>query len=133
MAIDLEDVLTEAQLVEALGATDVNGSALRPRGWDSLEPARRTALELALQHLTARTPPIREADLAVPAELRPAVLQAAKMQLYELAMTTAQEGSVWHAKWEMARALFRDTIKGLTPTLTGGLRGPARSFSFSRR
>lgn len=133
MALDVDSVCTEAQLIEELGGNVIDAIGLRPVGWDSLEPARSGALERVLSVLRGRTPPIHDTDLATPTELKRAVLEGAKMHLYELAMSTAADGAVFYEKWKAARQSFRDELAGLNPTLTDGLRGPAMSFSFARR
>jgi len=133
MTISVDSVCTETQLVTALGGTGQDSLGLVPVGWDNLAPARETALELVLNRLKGRAPPIRDTDLADPTELKLAVIAAAKMQLYELAMTSAADGALFYEKWRIAQKSFLAEIDGLNPTLTDGLRGPARSFSYSRR
>ena len=44
MSIDLEDVLTEADLDEALGNRLSRQPRILPAGWTTAEPARRAAL-----------------------------------------------------------------------------------------
>lgn len=133
MTIDIDSVCTEAQLREHLGGQTFDSLGLLPTGWASTEPARQHALEKVLTALRARTPPIRDTDLGDVTELRNAVLYGAKMHLYELAMTSAQEGALFLEKWRMARSQFTDELRALSPTLTDGLRGPAMSFSYARR
>ena len=36
-------------------------------------------------------------------------------------------------KWRIANKQFTDEVRGLAPTLTDGIRGPAMSFSYARR
>lgn len=133
MTISIDSVCTEAELADALGTASIDSIGLRPRGWDTCEPARQQALDSVLSRLRGRTPPIRDTDLSDVTELRPAVIQGAKMTLYELAMTSATDGALFLEKWRMAEKRFRAEIDGLNPTLIDGLRGPSRSFSFARR
>lgn len=133
MTIDLEDVCTEAQLAEHLGVQTIDSIGLKPRGWDTCEPARRAALDKVIAALKSRTPPIRDTDLADVTELRNAVLFGAKAHLYELAMSSATEGALFLEKWRIAHKQFTDEVRGLAPTLTDGIRGPAMSFSYARR
>lgn len=133
MTVSVDDVCTEAQLTLALGGQTADSTGLLPRAWTNCAPARQSALDSVLARLRSRTPPIRDTDLADVTELRPAVIEGAKMHLYELAMSSAADGALFLEKWRIAEKRFRAEMDGLSPTLIDGLRGPARSFSFARR
>lgn len=133
MTIAIDDVCTEEQLREHLGGQTIDSTGLKPRGWDTCEPARQSALDAVLLALRSRTPPIRDTDLADPTELRQCVLYGAKAQLYELAMTSAADGALFLEKWRIAHRQYNDALRSLAPTLVDGLRGPALSFSYTRR
>lgn len=131
--MDVETVCTEAEFASYLAGQLTTQANLLPPSWSDATPARTQALDDILRALERRTPPIRETDLAVPAELKRAVQYGAEMWLYWHSLSTVGDGSVFAFKYGEARKRFSAEIDGLMPTLSGGLRGSTASFSIARR
>lgn len=127
--MDVETVCTHDQL-----ALELRGKLERllpaEYGGDTSE-LRSSALSVVLASLAKRTPPIREGDLAVPAELRMAVVYTCAEELYREAITGPD--SVHVIQWRHFRDRAANEVNTLMPTLTGGLRGAAYSGTMERR
>lgn len=132
---DVDTVATDADVNDFLGGQVFSqGSSLVPVDWgDTVKIARQHAFDRALEALRRRTPPINEFDLADKTELKRAVIYGTAEHLYRLAMTSTGQADVfgWHAQFWGDK--FEAEITGLTPTLSGGLRGTAASIEISRR
>ncbi len=131
--MDVETVCTEADLGDYLGDQLTAQSRILPSTWTDASKARQQALDEVLTALSRRTPPIREADLATPTELKRAVQYGAEMWLLWHSLTTAGQDSVLAFKYSEARKRFSAEVNGLTPTVSGGLRGSSFGFGISRR
>lgn len=96
--MDVDDILTDAELDEFLGGQLLAQSTLMPRQWESALPARRYALDEVLRLLRRAHPEIDESlvDVASPS-LKRAVLLGAASRLYFLAMTQTTDGSLFYA------------------------------------
>lgn len=129
----IDSVCTEAELDGYLAGQLSTQMMLLPKGWTDAEPARQQALDDTLEALRRRTPPILESDLAAITELRRAVQYGAEMWLLYHSLTGASADSVLAFRYSEAKKRFANEINGLTPTLTGGLRGSTYSFQVSRR
>lgn len=132
MAIDIEDVLTEAQLAAEIGGTARLTDLLsrQEESGDGSLPVRERALADVLRDLSRRTPPIYENQISVPADLRDAVTYNALERLYREAMTA--EGDVYAVKRKLYERRYIDEVRALRPTLAGELRGGAASFRMER-
>lgn len=132
MTIALEDVLTESQLDEAMGGRITRTHGVLPAAWESAEPARRLGLERVLTELMNRHPPIFEADISTPSQLRTAVQYAAMSQLYELAATSGGEAELYFALFKSCEERYRQTMAGIKLTTGTGARMTS-STGISRR
>ena len=132
---DVDEVVSDEDFNEWLGGQGFGGAVeLKPAAWDSLKPARQHALDRLLEALRRRVPPIEWGDMGYKSELRMPVMYGAAEHLYQLAMSTALDDSNFAFQRKLWAEKFEDSLSGLTPTLTGGLRGSAGGgFTVSRR
>lgn len=121
--IDVEEVLTDAQLDEYLGGALRGGIGLLPPAWESALPARKHALDRVVDHLARLPVPVLEADLADVTELRRAVLYGACAHLYTLAITRAGDFETFAASAKRFDALFASELEGLRPKIATVLDG----------
>lgn len=131
--MDVETVCTEADLATYLQGQLTAQTKLLPAGHADASAQRQRALNDVLKALVRRTPPIHEYDLAIPAELKDAVLYGAEMYLREFGLTNASPESAMFFLFRTAEKRFSAEIDGLTPTLAGGFRGNSSGFAISRR
>lgn len=131
--MDVDTVCTEEELTDYLQGQLTSQTKLLPPGQADATKQRQQALDGVLRALSRRTPPIRETDLATPAELKTAVLYGAEMWLRSGNLTNASPESAMFFQYNEAKKRFSAEIDGMTPTLTGGLRGSTFSFAISRR
>lgn len=130
MTIPVDTVATDGDLYAEVAGASWLASAM-PKGETSFVSARSRALEDVLDHLRNRTPPIRESDIAIPAELRRAVVYRALQIICRNAMTG--EGDVWYVRARDFGREYEGAIARLRPTVGGGLVGTPISFTISRR
>lgn len=136
MTIDVNEVCTDENLIEEVGGAEALSNLLsRSLGNDSTL-ARRAALNDVLRMLSRRAPPITDADIVDPTELRAAVAYGALTRLYRQAITTSDSVFALHAKTYQTQ--FDDEVNGLRPTvaddeLDGDIHASAWSFGTERR
>lgn len=133
--VDVDDIVTDEMLDEFLGGQAFRSEVkLNPESWaQTSKPARQHALDLMLESLRRRVPPITYGDLADPTELKLGILYGAAERLYQLAMSTAGFNDVYVKQRELYETKFDNEVSGFTPTLSGGLRGTSGSIGISRR
>jgi hypothetical protein len=131
--MNVESVCTDDELDDYLQGQLKAQIKLLPVGQTDATKQRTQALDDVLTALSRRTPPIREADLAVPAELKRAVKYGAEMWLLYHGLTNASPESALFFRYTQAKKRFDAEIEGLTPTLTGGFRGNSSGYAVSRR
>lgn len=139
MTIDVDDILTDAELDQWLGGQVLSGTTLLPAQWESALPARQYALEEVLRLFARSYPAIEETDIVSTDEFKRAILLGASARLYELAMTNCQDPSAFFHLEKKYRTLLNDEIRFLgdsinaeLPTLDTKGRG-RRSVSLVRR
>lgn len=133
--MNVEDVCTATQLADEIGGPEALETLERKTAVGATlgnELARVGALGDVLRALSRRAPPILEADLVDPAELRAAVAYGALTRLYRQAMTTPDSIFAEHAKTFAAK--FDDEVGSLAPRLgDGDSTGSAFSYATERR
>ncbi len=98
MTIDVDAILTDAELDDFLGGQVNAQTTLRPVGWTNATPARRYALDEVLRILRRAHPSIAEVDLDLMSpSLKRAVLMGSAARLYQLAIATAVDASLFYA------------------------------------
>lgn len=133
MAIAIASVATDAHVDDELGGQLLAHVRMLPQGWTDIEPLRQRALDIVVDALRRRTPPVFETDIADVTELRRAVVYGACAKLFEIAITAAGEGQVFALKWEHYERMFRREIESLVITGPEQQRIASRSPSISRR
>lgn len=118
MTIDVETVLTEAQLDAHMGGLLLSHTKILPASVANSSAIRTDILRMVLKHLARRTPPIREEDIADPTELRDAVTFGSCGRLYEIAMTSGGESEPFFYKWKAYETKFKDELNSLQVTTT---------------
>ena len=136
--LDIEDVLTHAQLDLYVGGQLEAQMHLLSSVWadgDASEKLREWALDEVLLDLAERVPPIREADIAIPAELHRAARHKAAERMYDVAMTGGGDAELWHAKMRTETKRYGSVMGKLSPTVADGVQAPsgAGSVGLSRR
>lgn len=97
MAIDVDALLSDADLDNFLGGQVNVGSKLLPKGWTDSLPARQHALDEILRMFRDATPPIEEADITDVSRLAHAVKVGASARLYFLALSRVGDTSAFYA------------------------------------
>lgn len=130
MSINVNDVCTDADLIEEIGSPEALSNLLARSLDNDSTPARRAAMNDVLRMLSRRSPPIRDVDIVDPTELRAAVAYGALTRLYRQAMTTADSVFAVHAKTYSNQ--FEDEVAGLRPRVADldGESVSASAFSF---
>lgn len=136
MTIDVNEVCTDADLVEEIGSSEALSNVLSHSVGNDSTLARRAAMNDVLRMLSRRSPPIRDADIVDPTELRAAVAYGALARLYRQAMTTSDSVFAAHAKTYASQ--FEDEVAGLRPRvsdddLDDDATTPAGSIGLERR
>lgn len=112
--MDVETILTDAELDEFLGNQLTGQTTLLPYGWETALPARRYALDEVLRILRRTHPSILETDIEPSSEsLKRAVLMGAAARIYYLAMTTAADGSLFYTLEKKYTAERNEEIRAL--------------------
>jgi len=111
MTIDVDTILTDAELDEFLGGQVEGSTTLRPVSWENCAPARQFALDEILRLLKRAGPTIEEEDITATATLKRAVCLGAASRLYELAMTSGNASEVFFALEARNRKLMNDEIR----------------------
>ena len=132
MALDVDTILTDAELIEFLPGAET-GQELKPRAWTDLKPARQYALDRVLEAFRRRDPPIYAEDLATPSQLAPVIRDGAAARLFRLAMTSGDKTDLFVENAHYYERLFVDGMLGLNPDLNDGQRGQVGVLSVSRR
>lgn len=139
MTIDVDDILSDAELDEYLGGQVLGATTLIPAAWTDCKPARQYALDEVLRLLRRAFPAIVEADIIATDTLKRALKLGATARLYELAMTNCADPSAFFHLEKRNRGLFADEIRFLgdeineaKPALDPKGRG-RRSVSIARR
>lgn len=126
--IAIADVASEADVADTgFGGSTTRMYDLLPEGVADLTTHRTKALEASMKHLKRRIPPIVDADIADPTDLRDAVCYHALAQLYEDAMSSADLGDAFRKKAEWWRSRWESEIAALNPTIGDDERGPPGS------
>lgn len=132
--INVDDVLTHDQLDDYFGGQLDGGQHLVPSDDADTAKARGWALDEVLAHLAALTPPVYEASLSTPAELKRAMTHKAAERIYYLAMTGGENAEVFHAKMRIEQGNARAALGQLRPTVAGGsAQASPMSIGISRR
>lgn len=138
--IDVDDVLTDAELDEFLGGQVLGQTTLLPAGWEDAQPARQFALGEVLRLLRRSTPSVAEDDVDPTHEaLKRAVLLGAAARLYQLAISSAVDASLFYAMEKRYKAERDDEIRALareiheSKPLTDARGRGRRSVSIVRR
>lgn len=139
MSIDVDDILSDAELDEYLGGQVLGSTTLLPAAWTDGKPARQYALDEILRLLKRAFPTIVEADIVATDTLKRAVKLGAAARLYELAVTNCSDPSAFFQIEKRYRGLLNDEIRFLgdeinetKPALDPKGRG-RRSVSIVRR
>lgn len=133
--ISIANVATEADIADTgFGGSTTRMYDLLPEGVSDLTTHRTKALEATMKHLKRRIPPIRDADIADPTDLRDAVCYHALAQLYEDAMSTAGLDDAFRKKAEWWRDRWSSEVGAMNPTLGDDVRGaPGNTIVVTRR
>lgn len=130
--INVENVATEAELADEIGGmTEL--LPLLPKDAPVSLTFRQKALEETIKVLSRRTPPIRDADISIPKELRDCVVYGALARIYENNMTQGNPDSLWTKKAQTWRDRYISELSSLQPTLGDDVRGPSMSMTVHRR
>lgn len=135
MAIDVDSVASDADLVAELGSADALNNLLRDPTADptAATQARRLALLEVLDHLRNRTPPVLEAYLGNVAELSSTVVYGAIARLYRNNIVTGDNEDISANKHRLYQKMFEARMAGLRPTLQASLQSASASIAFNRR
>lgn len=128
MAIDVETVCTDSDLLNRAGADRVKRA--KPE-LSERTAARAEGLREVLSDLAGRSPPISEADIQTPSELREMVMYRSLNIIFENATASADSLHAYLAKQyaDQYKAVSKRSI-----TVVGGARGPSGgSFRMERR
>jgi hypothetical protein len=134
--MDVESVCTDQDLEDkVLGRAHLQN--LLPKDWLDVglgrkvaTIARTTALREVLEALARRRPPVREADLVYPSELKNAVCYAALRDIYYGAITHAESPYGKQAKHYASQ--FSQELSSLQPTVNAGVSASSLSIRISR-
>lgn len=133
MALDVDTILTDAELIEFLPNQATTGIELKPGDWDDLKPARQYALDRVLEAFRRRDPPIFEEDLQTPSQLKQVIRDGAAARLFRLAMTSGDKSDLFVENTHYYEELFTAGMLGLNPDLVDGQRGQLGVLTVSRR
>lgn len=131
--IDVDAVLTHAQLDDYLGGKLTGHEHLAPLNDTDTAKARTFAVDEVLAALASRTPPVYEAFITIPAELRRSARHAAAARLYDLAATSGSDAELNWAKMRLEEARRDAALAQLKPTVADGVQAPALSSGIVRR
>jgi hypothetical protein len=131
MTTDANLVCTDDELNQFLGGELTN---LIPLLWGgTAKPARQYGLDVVLDFLSRRSPPIYYSDLQGPAQIKRAVLFGAAEHLFAVNLTTGNQSDLFAYKQQMYAKKFEDELQGLTLIVSGGERVSPGSISVGRR
>lgn len=134
--IDVDTIATDDDLAEELGGVAFLQNLI-PDDWtDSAgqrvaKKARQRALDDVLLFLRRRIPPVIEADLRDPTELKQSVIYGAIERLNAMSMHSVTD--VFGSRRAHYQKMFRAEVDGLNPTVPEGLRSPPASITVARR
>lgn len=111
MPIDLDSVLTNAELDEWLGGQAESATTLRPAAWADTTPARQHALGETLWLFGLAKPPIAEDSISDPPILKRCILYGSAARIYELAMTQAPEPGLFFEIEKRYRLRFENEVQ----------------------
>lgn len=132
--IDVDDVATDEDVRNHEGLTEDRFLDLLPEGVTDAETFRQSALERTMKILKRRVPPLSDASIGLPVELRDAVIFGTLERIYFSAMTTAEDGNVFRAKWEHYKGEFNEEVAAMKVTISGEVAAPTGgSIVTSRR
>ena len=131
--IDVDDVLTHAQLDDYLGGQLTGQVHLAPLDDLDTAKARTWGLDEVLAALAARTPPIYEADVRAAAELRRAVRHKAAARIYDIAMSSGELGALWFEKMKAEEKRYASALASTRITVDDGVQATPSSIGISRR
>lgn len=120
MPIDVDDILTDAELDEWLGGQVENASTLRPVAWQTAKPAREFAYGEVLRIFSRNKPPVAEHDIANLSVLKRALTLGATARLYELAMTSAPDPALFFHLEKRYRSMFEDEVRRAAADILDG-------------
>lgn len=127
---DVDLYCTHSDLADELGGSRKLARLVPPDATDATELVRAQALRDVLKALARRTPPITEAMISDPTELKDAVALGALMRLYRAAITA--EGDVHDVLYRDFRRRFEAEVQGLTVTISGSVRATNAVTVFRR-
>ena len=128
MALDLEMICTDADLLNRAGAKRLNEAKHQVSERDA---ARAEALRETLSALSGRSPPIYESDISDQTELREMVMYRALSIIFENAIASPDG---LHAMLARNYAAEYAAVSKRSIKVSGGLRGPSGgSFRMERR
>lgn len=127
--LDVNTIATDANISDLVGASEL--ANIMPDGWADAEPARQIAYDNALKTLSRRTPPVYEATLSIPAELRDATVYGALANLYARGITGTDDPQ--SIQWKRFRDEFNAELRSIRPTVEDGVRAPNTQISLERR
>ncbi len=131
--LDVDAVCTHDDLVNEIGSLAALLSLLPRDAGGSSRSFRVLAYSDVVKALQRRAPPVNEADLDDPTQLRDAVAYGALARLYRAAVTTSDPADIHRAKWQHYESMQSDEIAGLRPTVGGGSHASTISIPFGRR
>lgn len=131
--INVDHVLTHEQLDGYLGGKLTGHEHLAPHDDLDTAKARTFAVDEVLAVLAARTPPVYESYVSIPAELHRAARHAAAARLYDLAATSGSDSELFWAKMRLEEGRRDAALAQLRPTVAGGVQAPALSAGIARR
>src|SRR5690606_31980000 len=120
MAINVDDILTDAELDEWLGGQVESAATLRPVVWSSARPAREFALGEVLRIFARHKPPVTEDDILDASVLKRALMLGSAARLYELAMTSAPDPGLFYHFEKRYRSMFEDEARRAAGDILAG-------------
>lgn len=121
MVFDVNIYATHQDLVDELGGSERKLRQLLPPDADPSDPSkavREGAARDTFKALGRRTPPITPGMVAVPSELRDAVVYGALARLYRGAITV--DGDANSLLWRDYQRRFDGEVSGVRLSITGG-------------
>lgn len=135
MDLDVEDIATDQDLIDRLAGTS-NLQDILPDDWldqsgnKTAKPARLAILGDVLKALTRRRPPVREADLLDPTELKDAVCFGALEMLFLNA--ASYENSPYPKKQKYWGDKYKSEVLALAPETRLGVTTSSLTARLSR-